>query len=196
MTTDTLAKQLDTLITSLGIKRVHAVIGVGMGGVAALAFASLFPDKVGRVVTCGHNICKTDRELGTWSERVQYAQKYGMGGVIKDKIASNWLTVDSRGSEIWNFLKEMVTLFEKEDLMAYSKLYANYDETERLKSLKPSLLLIVGAQDSVLPEVMTAIPEQIEKDSQITLTMISRASHLPMLEQPKAFMEAMTPVLT
>jgi pimeloyl-ACP methyl ester carboxylesterase len=196
ITPEVLAKQIDSLISSLQIKRVHAVFGVGMGALASLTFAALYPAKVGRVVAIGHDISKSERELGFWAEKIQYAEKYTMEGVIVDKIVALWLTVDQRGSEIWKLLKEMVRMWRKEDLAAYAELYFTYDETERYKSLKRPITLIVGAQDSVLPEVMAEIPRKIGKDSSIEVSMVSRSSHLPMLEQPLAFLEGFTTVIS
>ncbi|XP_015757720.1 PREDICTED: probable serine-O-acetyltransferase cys2 [Acropora digitifera] len=39
------------LLDSLGIEKVHAVVGASLGGMVSLDAAALFPDRVGRVVT-------------------------------------------------------------------------------------------------------------------------------------------------
>jgi homoserine O-acetyltransferase len=47
------ARAIAALLDDLGIPRLHAIVGASYGGMVALAFAALFPERVGRVVAIG-----------------------------------------------------------------------------------------------------------------------------------------------
>src|SRR5690606_22014669 len=47
------ARAIAALLDHLGIARLHAIVGASYGGMVALAFAALFPERVGRVVAIG-----------------------------------------------------------------------------------------------------------------------------------------------
>ena len=53
ITTRDQAEALASVLDVLGIARLHALVGSSYGGMVALAFASLFPERVGRLVVFG-----------------------------------------------------------------------------------------------------------------------------------------------
>jgi homoserine O-acetyltransferase len=53
LTTLDMARAVSALLRSMGLKRVRAVVGVGLGGLVALRLAALFPEMMAGVVTIG-----------------------------------------------------------------------------------------------------------------------------------------------
>ncbi|MCJ1245878.1 hypothetical protein MMC30_003082 [Trapelia coarctata] len=187
-----LSTDLADLLEDLEIPKVHAVIGVGLGGAIALAFASRYPDHLNRLIGCNFDIAATEEPEPTWESpnwysRIESARKYGMHGVQADKTVANWLPGDQRGSPLWRQVREMVASAPLESLEA--GLFA-YDEEDRLRSLMIPTLFISGSQDRMFPEEMKGYADRIARGMAESV-VIERAGHLPMLECPERFVSVM-----
>ncbi|KAK7435761.1 hypothetical protein VKT23_019458 [Stygiomarasmius scandens] len=69
-----LASDISLLLSTLGIERAHAVIGVSQGGAAALAFGAMYPDKVDGIVSCDTGPRTPPGNKEAWAERMQLAK--------------------------------------------------------------------------------------------------------------------------
>ncbi|KAK9427730.1 hypothetical protein V1505DRAFT_19799 [Lipomyces doorenjongii] len=100
-----LCADVANLMSMLRIPRAHSVIGVGLGGATALAFASRYPDRLDRFVACDFNIASNERMQLEWDSGILYAES---GNVLGNKAVAIWLTADSRGSPQWERVREMI----------------------------------------------------------------------------------------
>ncbi|KAK9242006.1 Alpha/Beta hydrolase protein [Lipomyces tetrasporus] len=157
---DVLSADVANVMSVLGIPRARSVIGVGLGGATALAFASRYPDRLDRFVACDFNIASNKKLVSEWDSRLHYARTYGMSGVLANKVVAIWFTADSRGSPEWERVREMVGSWSLDDFEATAKAQYSYDETEKMRTIQIPGLFVVGSEDGILPEVMSAFPEK------------------------------------
>lgn len=187
---DILADDLEYLLSRLRIDKVHAVIGVSMGGVTAINFAIRHPDLLNRYVACDCNVAAGAANNQAWADRIELAKTQGMPALAK-VTAERWFIPSNHGSPNYTKVVRMIEPASIDGFAQNAGALCNYDLRKDLSSIKAPGLLIAGSGDGKLPEVMQtfAVPNS-------TFQQISDAGHLPMLENHDAFMQAVAEFLT
>ncbi|KAK5127138.1 hypothetical protein LTR85_008498 [Meristemomyces frigidus] len=182
---DLLADDLEYLLQRLNIERVHAVIGVSMGGVTSMNFAIRHPDMLEKFVACDCNSASSPANNTAWGERIELGKSKGMSA-LADVTVKRWFTQPNHESANAKKTQQMVEQASLEGFEESTGALCNYDLKEQLPNIKTPGLLIAGEGDGKLPEAMQkfGIPNA-------TFKAIPNAGHLPMLENHDAFMEAL-----
>lgn len=182
---DLLADDLEYLLQRLNIERVHAVVGVSMGGVTSINFAIRHPDMLERFVACDCNVASGPANNTAWAERIELAKTKGMGE-LADVTVKRWFTQPNHDSPTFKKVLPMVEQASFDGFVQNTGALCNYDLKEHLPNIKTPGLLIAGEGDGKLPEAMQkfGIPNT-------TFRLVPNAGHLPMLENHDAFMEAL-----
>ena len=182
---DILADDLEYILQRLNIEKVHAVIGVSMGGVTSMNFAIRHPDMLAKFVACDCNVASSPANNTAWDERIELAKTKGMPE-LADVTVKRWFTAPNHDSQNAKKALEMVSNASFEGFVQNTGALCNYDLRPHLESIKVPGLLIAGDGDGKLPEAMQkfGIPNTSFKS-------IPDAGHLPMLENHEAFMDAL-----
>lgn len=182
---DLLTDDLQYLLQRLDIEKVHAVVGVSMGGVTSMNFAIRHPDMLEKFVSCDCNVAASPANSSAWEDRIQLAKSEGMSA-LADVTVKRWFTEPNHDSENAKKAFDMVAHANVEGFAQNTGALCNYDLKEKLPGMKTPGLLIAGEGDGKLPEAMQkfGIPNT-------TFNAIPRAGHLPMLENHEAFMGAL-----
>lgn len=184
-TFDLLADDLEYLLQRLDIDKVHAVIGVSMGGVTSINFAIRHPDMLEKYVACDCNVASSPANSQAWAERVSLAQSQGMSELAQITV-SRWFTPSNSKSSNAAKVLPMAANSHLEGFRLNSLALSNYDLKPKLQGITTPGLLIAGEGDGKIPEAMQkfGIPKSCYKE-------ISKAGHLPFLENLDEFMEAL-----
>ncbi|KAI5369629.1 Putative alpha/beta hydrolase-1 [Septoria linicola] len=184
-TFDLLADDLEYLLQRLNIEKVHAVVGVSMGGVTSINFAIRHPDMLEKYVACDCNVASSPANSQAWADRVELAKTKGMSELAKVTV-SRWFTPENGDSENAKKVLPMATNANLEGFRLNSLALSEYDLKPRLQEIKVPGLLIAGEGDGKIPEAMQkfGIPNT-------TFKQIPKAGHLPFLENHDAFVEAL-----
>ena len=182
---DLLADDLEYLLQRLNIEKVHAVVGVSMGGVTSINFAIRHPEMLEKFVACDCNVAAGAANNKAWEERIELAKSGGMGE-LADATVKRWFTPANHDSPNAKAATQMVANASFDGFVQNAGALCNYDLKDELSSIKAPGLLIAGEGDGKLPEVMQTfgIPNTSFKS-------IPNAGHLPMLENHEAFMAAL-----
>ncbi|KAK5690779.1 hypothetical protein LTR97_011940 [Elasticomyces elasticus] len=186
---DLLADDLEYLLQRVGLDKVHAVMGVSMGGVTAINFAIRHPEMLEKFIACDCNIASSPANNTAWGERIELAKSKGMGA-LADVTMKRWFTEPNHESEN---AKKVLAMVEQASLDGFAEntgALCNYNLKDRVPSIKTPGLLIAGDGDGKLPEAMQKFG--IESAS---FKSIPEAGHLPMLENHDAFMDAVASFL-
>ncbi|CAK4033437.1 related to alpha beta hydrolase [Lecanosticta acicola] len=188
-TFDLLADDLEYLLQRLDLEKVHAVIGVSMGGVTAINFAIKHPDMLEKFVACDCNLASSLANSQAWAERVALAKSKGMPELAKVTV-ERWFTPANHDSPN---AKQTLAMAEQANIDGFEQnthALSDYDLKPNLSKIKAPGLLIAGQGDGKIPEAMQkfGIPHT-------TFTAIPNAGHLPFLENHEAFMEALAAFL-
>ncbi|KAK4120419.1 alpha/beta-hydrolase [Parathielavia appendiculata] len=190
-TLDMLADDLAALLSALRVPRLHALVGVSMGGATALKFALKYPGRVGRFVACDFNVKSSDANTAAWKERIALAE--GPDGGIR-KLAG--LTVErwfhphtmAEKKDVVSWMTDMVAANSVRGFRYSCQALWDYDMRDEMKNNTVPGLFVVGEGDGrgALVKAMDGF-KGLLGPSGAELKVVPLAGHLPMAESPKEF---------
>lgn len=193
-TLDMLADDLSALLSGLRIPKLHALIGVSMGGATTLKFALKYPNLVEKFVACDFNVASSDANTQAWKDRIAVAESPDQGiGELAKVTVSRWFheyTMTER-KPIAEWMTEMVAANNVQGFRWSCQALWGYDIREEMKGCKVPGLFVVGDEDGkgALVKAMDGFKGNLgEKGGE--LRIVEKAGHLPMCEDPKGFWEA------
>jgi pimeloyl-ACP methyl ester carboxylesterase len=208
ITVDLLASDIIALLDALRIPQAAAIIGVSLGGATVLCTALKYPDRINAFISCDTSAKSPAGNQKTWSDRIAIAEQEGAtaqeGGeaIVGEKLAEltvrRWFVPKSY--EIADLVpdlervKDMVRTNSLEGFKKSVQALWEYDLTHLMRGSKIKGAFFVGGGDGVLPGAMKKMAESYG-DSGADYVVIEDAGHLPMVEKPKEFAEAVTKFL-
>jgi 3-oxoadipate enol-lactonase len=185
-----LTDDLVAILDFLNIPKLHALIGVSMGGVVTLDFALRYPERVCKIICCDANPSSTPEGKSAWDARVTLVQEKGVGA-LADQTADRWFTDAWKGNPAnqatFQAVREMVANTAPSGFIANARAMDDYSYFESAKGLKVPSLLVCGAQDPPL-EPMRELEKSIPEGR---LVLINDCGHLPMVEQPEEYIKVL-----
>lgn len=190
-----LADDAAAIVSHLSIPTpVHAVIGVSQGGATALATAVRHPSLSSRVVACDTQANSPEANLGAWNERIEIAKSKGMAG-LADVTLPRWF---GQGSDLVSgrnerFVRDMIESTPVEGFELGARALQHFDLSADLPAaLKDKkTLLLAGERDAKLPERFKELAATLEKQGvDVRCEIVPGSGHLPMVDQPEAFVKA------
>ncbi|KAK1761554.1 Alpha/Beta hydrolase protein [Echria macrotheca] len=190
-TLDMLADDLETLLTGLRIPKLHALVGVSMGGATTLKFAIKYPERVEKFVACDFNVASSEANTKAWKERIAVAE--GPDGGIK-KLAGvtveRWFhpaTMTDK-KDVAEWMTGMVGENSVQGFRWSCQALWGYDMKEEMKACMVPGLFVVGDQDGkgALVKAMDGFKGLLGGKGG-ELKVVLGAGHLPMCEAPEGF---------
>ncbi len=186
MNLEVVTQDIKGLLDALLIPKAHTLIGVSMGGITTVAFASRYPDRLDRFVACDFHIVSDPANEAAWDTRVQFAKDHGMETLGKQSV-ERWFTPKSRDSPEWNKAISMVAAASAEGMASSAKILYGYDETENMRSIRLPGLYIAGAEDARCTGIMKEFVAANATNAEFR--EIEGAGHLPMIENVGGFVD-------
>ncbi len=193
-TVELFAEDLDNVFDHLGWDKA-VVAGASMGGMVALAFAGLFPDR-----TAALGLIDTTAWYGpdapkNWAARADQAVKQGLQSLV-DFQTTRWFGDDFRAKNP-DVVKRCVDIFMKNDVPAYveaCRMLGKADNRWALATLTMPVAVVVGEEDYAAPPAMAEAMHQAVKGS--TYTVLPKGRHLTPLEMPDVIAAELERLLT
>ncbi|KAK5651978.1 hypothetical protein OQA88_11521 [Cercophora sp. LCS_1] len=191
-TLDIVADDLAGLLGALRIEKLHALVGVSMGGATTLKFALKYPGKLDRYVACDFNVASSDANTAAWKERIAVAE--GPEGIAKlaGITVERWFHPKTM-TEKKDVAEWMVKMVGENNVRGFRygcQALWGYDMKEEMKGCKVKGLLVVGDGDGrgALVKAMEGFKGGIGGSPELRL--VKDAGHLPMCEAPEGFWDA------
>ena len=188
MTLDLVASDIKVLLDALFIPKAHALIGVSMGGITTIAFASRYPNRLDRFVACDCHIVSDMANEAAWDSRVRFAQDHGMEALGKQSV-ERWFTPKSRQSLEWNKAISMVAAASIEGMASSVRVLYSFDETENMRGIRLPGLYVSGAEDFRCVGVMKNYVAASATNAEFR--EVEGAGHLPMIENVGGFIDCL-----
>ena len=194
VTISLLADDLAALLDHLHIQKCAAVVGVSMGGITAINFALRYPERVDCFVSCDCNVLSTATNTQAWQDRITLAKTEGGWEKLADQTVVRWFAPESIEAQTLgvSHIRKMVLAASREGFENCAQALCDVDLSGELKNIVVPGFLVAGERDGILPKTMAAFSKNI-RDAYFT--EILGTGHLPMVEDPKAFVEAIVPWL-
>jgi len=181
---------LCAVLDACGVDRC-VFVGLSMGTPTGLAALATRPDVfAGFVAVDGVSRSAPGREA-FWGERRDTARAEGMD-VIAAQTAGKWLPGAAPEDEVTQTLTRMIAATPVEGFAAATHALASYDLSAGLGRIPCPVLGIYGEQDGAMPDAMRA---QFGTAPDARFIGIPGAGHVPPLQDPAAFIAALTPFL-
>ncbi|KAL1853562.1 hypothetical protein Daus18300_011766 [Diaporthe australafricana] len=197
-TLDTLSDDLATLLSGLRIEKLHALVGVSMGGATTLKFSLKYPDKLSKFVACDFNVASSDANTQAWKDRIAVAESISEDGTLGIKklagaTVGRWFhphTMTAK-TNVASWMTEMVADNDVQGFRYGCQALWDYNMREEMKTCTVPGLLVVGDGDGkgALVKAMDGFKAGVGENG-LDLKIVPEAGHLPMCESPEAFWDA------
>lgn len=178
---------LAALMDHFGLKR-SVVVGLSVGGMIAQGLALSRPDLVAALVlsNTGHKI----GDAASWDERISTVRERGIEAMA-DAVMERWFTAGFRRADnpAFALYRNMLLRTTKDGYAGTCAAIAGADYTDTVGSISVPTLCIGGDQDGSTPP--TLVNELASKIGGARAVIIDDAGHLPNIEQPRAYAEAL-----
>ncbi|KAK0710785.1 Alpha/Beta hydrolase protein [Lasiosphaeris hirsuta] len=192
-TLDVLADDVAALLAALRIDRLHALMGVSMGGATTLKFALKYPARVARFVACDFNVASSEANTAAWKGRIAIAEgEAGMARLAPATVGRWFHEVSMR--ERGDVVAWMTAIVARNHVRGFRygcQALWWYDLRPEMKACQVEGLLVVGDGDGkgALVRAMEGFKAGIGPEG-VELRVVKDAGHLPMCEAPEGFWEA------
>jgi 3-oxoadipate enol-lactonase len=163
-------------------------VGVSMGAATALCLAGRRHKRIARLIACDGQAKAPPTAPSAWEERIALARREGMDALAEATVR-RWCRPDfvATNPPVLATLRAMIAATPLDGFIACAHALQDYDLRELLPQIAVPTLLIAGADDGNIPVAMrtmlASIPGAMFRE-------IPWAGHLPSLEQPRIFLDA------
>ncbi len=188
-TLDLLAQDVIQLLDALDIDRVHFV-GLSLGGMIGQSLALNNPHRLKSLALCDTAAVVPGEAQPLWQERIDKAQKEGMGALLEQTM-ERWFTPSflKGNSRMLALIREQLLATPVSGYMGCSEAIRKLDYLDRLSEIKMPTLIMVGEDDPGTP--VSASEAAHERISNSKLVILPSARHLSNVEQAEAFNAAL-----
>jgi 3-oxoadipate enol-lactonase len=168
------------------------LIGVSVGGMIALDFAAVFPQRVQALI-----LCDTAAKLATaeyWNERIKAIQEQGMQSLV-EPILSRWFAPNfpQKQPAAYQGFSNLLSRTDVNGYLATCAALGAADLRDELAAIRQPALVLCGAEDSATPpELVEGLADGLGNGR---FQLMPQAGHTPSVEQPEAVAQAITQFL-
>lgn len=179
------------LLDHLGLEGPVVVAGLSMGGYVALDFYRRYPERVAGLILAATK-AGADSEEGRAGRDKAASQTIAEGvGVIADGMLPKLLAPANFKAQpdLVEFLRDMMLATSEEGVIgALAAMRDRPDSMSGLGKIDVPTLIIHGQEDQLIPSTEAQAMQQAIPGAQLVL--VPAAGHLPNLEQPEVFNDA------
>lgn len=175
-----LGADLLALLDRLSISRAH-LVGLSLGGMAAMWVASEAPDRVSRLVLCCTSALLGPPEM--WAERAATARTGGTAA-LADATIGRWFTpaFAEREEGVVARTKAMIAATPDDGYIQCCGVIERMDLRPRLGSITAPTLVVAGEHDPATPVDHAEVLASSIPDAR--LAVVPSAAHMAVVEQP------------
>jgi pimeloyl-ACP methyl ester carboxylesterase len=191
---DMLSDDLAALLSALRIPKLHALVGVSMGGATTLKFALKYPNLLERFVACDFNVTSSEANTAAWKERIAMAE--GPDGGINNLAGltvGRWFHPHTMTEKkpVADWMTDMVAANSVQGFRYSCQALWNYNMRDEMGANRVPGLFVVGEGDGkgALVKAMDGFKGLLGQTG-AELRIVPLAGHLPMSEAPSEFWDA------
>jgi pimeloyl-ACP methyl ester carboxylesterase len=191
---DLFAKDLLELIKHLKFKKV-ILCGISMGGYIALRAMEIAPEMINGLILCDtHSLADNNETKLSRFALIEMIMTKGKGTFVETFIKKLFSPeTDQNRAQIAFIRQVMMDNKEKNICASLLALASRTDTTESLEKINVPALIIRGEEDQIISTEQADILHKKIKGSELKL--IPSSGHLPHLDNPGVFNQALTDFL-
>lgn len=185
-TIELLVSDLAALLDQLNIRRT-SVIGLGLGGAIAQAFALAHPDRVDKLMPCCCRARMVPDFAAMWHKLRETVSTNGLESIVEPTV-QRWFSEDfkSRHPEVLEKIRKMIRSTTQEGYMGVTAAFLGLDVEAELGSIKAPTLYVSGAEDKLggPPALMEGLAAKVKGARHVS---VPNAAHIANIQNPEGF---------
>ncbi|WP_296554822.1 alpha/beta hydrolase [Pigmentiphaga sp.] len=185
---DALAADSIAVLDALDIERVHYV-GLSLGGMSGFGLGIRYSTRMASLCLCDARADTPPALQPAWAERIAQAREQGTAA-LADATIERWFgkSFVAAHPEIADRFRRQAAATPAAGFIGCAQAIQGLDYLAGVEAIAAPTTLVVGANDGSLPEAMAHLRPLI---AGAVLEVIPGAGHLPNIDQPAAFQEAL-----
>jgi 3-oxoadipate enol-lactonase len=181
-----LVEDLKTLLDSLGVPKT-SVVGLGLGGAIAQAFAIEHPGRVEALMPCCCRARMVPDFAAMWHKLRGTVHREGLEAIVEPTV-QRWFSEDFKAAhpEVLEKIRKMIRGTTVDGYLGVTAAFLGLDLEERLREIKAQTLYVSGAQDKLggPPELMKGLSERVRGARHVS---VPNAAHIANIQNPEGF---------
>ena len=181
-----LVSDLKDLLNQLRIDKT-SLVGLGLGGAIAQAFAIEHPDRVDKLMPCCCRARMVPDFAKLWHGLRDTVQKNGLETIVEPTV-QRWFSEDFKAAhpEVLEKIRRMIRGTSLEGYMGVTAAFLDLDVEDRLPEIKAPTLYVSGAEDKLggPPELMQGLAAKVKEARHVS---VPKAAHIANIQNPEGF---------
>jgi 3-oxoadipate enol-lactonase len=181
-----LVEDLKALLDSLSV-RTTSLVGLGLGGAIAQAFAIEHAEKVENLVPCCCRARMVPDFAAMWHKLRGTVQEQGLEAIVEPTV-QRWFSEEFKAAhpEVLEKIRKMIRGTTLEGYLGVTAAFLGLDVEDRLPEVKARTLYVSGAEDKLggPPELMKRLSEKVKGASHVS---VPKAAHIANIQNPAGF---------
>ena len=185
-TIDTLVRDLRTLLEARNVRKT-SLVGLGLGGALAQAFAIQQPERVERLMPCCCRARMVPDFAAMWHKLRETVQKNGLETIVEPTV-QRWFSEDFKAAhpEVLDKIRKIIRGTTQQGYLGVTAAFLGLDVEDRLHAIKAPTLYVSGANDHLggPPALMQELSEKVAGAQHVS---VPNAAHIANIQNPEGF---------
>ncbi len=191
---DILVQDLRTLLDEVRVEKTH-VVGLGLGGAIAQAFAIAHPDRVERLMPCCCRAKMVPDFAAMWHKLRETVQKHGLESIVEPTV-QRWFSDEFKAAhpEVLESVRRMIRGTTLEGYLGVTAAFLDLSLEDRLHEINAPTLYVSGAEDKLggPPALMEELSRKVSGAAHVS---IPDAAHIANIQNPAGFNKVLSDFL-
>ena len=181
-----LVEDLKALLDSQSVRKT-SLVGLGLGGAIAQAFAIEHPGRLERLMPCSCRARMVPDFAAMWHQLRGTVQQSGLESIVEPTV-QRWFSEDFKAAhpEVLDKIRKMIRRTTAEGYLGVSAAFLGLDLEDRLHEIKASALYVSGAEDKLggPPALMENLSQKVKGATHVS---VPNAAHIANIQNPEGF---------
>jgi 3-oxoadipate enol-lactonase len=181
-----LVEDLEALLDSLDVRKT-SLVGLGLGGAIAQAFAIEQAQKVENLVACCCRARMVPEFATMWHKLRGTVQEQGLEAIVEPTV-QRWFSDEFKAAhpEVLEKIRKMIRGTTLEGYLGVTAAFLGLDVEDRLPRITARTLYVSGAEDKLggPPELMAGLAAKVKGARHVS---VPKAAHIANIQNPEGF---------
>lgn len=184
------ADDINGLLNHLGVYRPIILCGLSMGGYVVFEFYRRYPERVaGIILTATRAGADSGEGKANRDKAAKSVETNGIRPIVEAMLPKLMAPASYEDDDLVSYVREMMEITSPEGMIGALLAMKNRpNSTPTLSKIKVPVLIIHGEDDQIIP--LAEAEMMFEAIDGCELVVVENAGHLPNLEQPEKFNDA------
>jgi 3-oxoadipate enol-lactonase len=185
-TIDILVRDLRTLLDELKVEKT-SLVGLGLGGALAQAFAIQHPQRVERLMPCCCRAQMVPEFAAMWHKLRDTVRQNGLESIVEPTV-QRWFSEDFKAAhpEVLDKVRRMIRGTTQQGYLGVTGAFLGLALENRLGEIKAPTLYVSGADDHLggPPPLMQGLSGKVKGARHVS---VPKAAHIANIQHPEGF---------